>query len=92
MQPETRITFSGVCGVRDGAVARCGAIPAMVRPDGSVEPLHLDSDEGRAVADYIVRSNAAAHLGTIMRAEGGIELGGYRALDIMPLEDAEADT
>ena len=86
MHPESRITFIAVCAVRDGVVARCGAIPAMVRPDGSVEPLHLDSDEGRAVGEYIVRSNAAAHLGTTLRTEGGIELGGYRALDIVRVD------
>ncbi len=91
MHLESRITFIGVCGIRDSKVARCGAIPAMVRPDGSVEPLHLDSDEGRTVADYLVRSNTAAALGTVMRTEGGIELGGYRALDIVVLDDAEAN-
>ena len=52
-----------------------------------VDPLHLDSDEGRSVSEYLVRSNAAAHLGTTWRTEGGIELGGYRALDILPIDD-----
>jgi Bacterial capsule synthesis protein PGA_cap len=86
MHPESRITFIGVCGVRDGRVAQCGVIPAIVRPDGSVDPLHLDSAEGREVGEYLCHSNAAAELGTVMRPEGGIELGGYRALDIVPLE------
>jgi poly-gamma-glutamate synthesis protein (capsule biosynthesis protein) len=92
MHPESRITFIGVCGVRNGAVERCGAIPAIVRPDGSVDPLHLDSDEGRSVADYLIRSNAAAELGTEMRIDGGLELGGYRALDIVPRADSGAPT
>lgn len=83
MHPESRITFIAVFGIRDGRAARTGLIPAMVRPDGSVDPLHLDSDEGREVCSYIQRSSLAAGLGSVMSFDGGIELGGFRALDIV---------
>jgi poly-gamma-glutamate synthesis protein (capsule biosynthesis protein) len=86
MHPESRITFIGVCGIRDGRVARCGLIPAMVRPDGSVDPLHLDSAEGKEVAAYLANANAAADLGTDLRDDGDLELGGFRALEVVPLE------
>jgi poly-gamma-glutamate synthesis protein (capsule biosynthesis protein) len=88
MHPESRITFIGVCGIRDAAVAQCGAIPAMVRPDGSVEPLHLDDDEGRRIGEYIQRITADARLGSTVSFDGGIEIGGYRCLDIRPGDDA----
>jgi poly-gamma-glutamate synthesis protein (capsule biosynthesis protein) len=84
MHPESRITFVAVCGIRDGRVARCGAIPAMVRPDGSVEPLRLETEEGRTVGEYLQRVTAEADLGSVVSFDGGLELGGYRALDISP--------
>lgn len=82
MHPESRITFIAVCGIRAGKVARTGLIPAMVRPDGTVEPLHLDSVEGREVVGYIQRANTAAGLPSVLSLDGGIELGGFRALEI----------
>jgi hypothetical protein len=47
--------------------------------------LHLDSDEGRAIGSYLQRVTAEADLGSCVRFEGGLELGGYRALDITPV-------
>jgi poly-gamma-glutamate synthesis protein (capsule biosynthesis protein) len=90
MHPESRITFIGVCGIRDGRVARCGLIPAMVRPDGSVDPLHLDSAEGKEIAAYLAGANAAAELGTELRDDGDLELGGFRALEVVETEPTAA--
>ena len=53
MHPESRMTFVAVCGIRDGRVVRTGLIPAMIRPGGEVEPLHLGEPEGQALAAYM---------------------------------------
>jgi Bacterial capsule synthesis protein PGA_cap len=64
--PDARMTGVAVLDIDDSGV-RAGFIPALMRADGSTEPLSSDSPEADRVFSYLLRATEAGGFGTVFQ-------------------------
>jgi poly-gamma-glutamate synthesis protein (capsule biosynthesis protein) len=83
LHPDTRMTlFAYACVAKDG-VHDVGFLPCRLRPDGRVQPVHRDSDEGREVVDYVERCNVSQGLNSRLTTDGAIDIAGWPTVRVV---------
>jgi hypothetical protein len=77
--PDCRMTYIAYCAVAaDGAATSCLA-PCVINPANQPVPHSVDTEEGRRVAEYIIRISEEASLPTRFSFEGPV-IAGFRTL------------
>lgn len=82
--PDTRLTLfawarADATGVRD-----IGFLPCRLRPDGRVEAVDRESEEGNEVIAYVEQCNTSQGLNARVTTENAIEIAGRRTVRIVP--------
>ena len=86
LHADTRMTLlAWAKATRDG-ITDIGFLPCRLRPNGQVEPVDPDSDEGREVIAYIETCNRTQGLKTAIVAEDAISLAGHRSVRLVPVQ------
>jgi poly-gamma-glutamate synthesis protein (capsule biosynthesis protein) len=80
--PDGRMTVVSRCRIRDGEVVWFGFIPCAIRPDGLVEPLQLDSADGRRVLEFVREACDDHQLPVIIEPDPGERVAGFTAVRV----------
>jgi poly-gamma-glutamate synthesis protein (capsule biosynthesis protein) len=83
MHPDARLTLMAWAAFEGGRATAIGFVPGRLRPDGRVEAVSPESEEGREVVAYLERCQTTQALNG--RFESGPEIGGFRSLAVVPI-------
>ncbi len=88
MHPESRISMVACLEFGEVGLSGVGFVPAMIRPDGSTEPLDATSDEGAELLEYFRRSTEAALLGSRLAVDPDWRMAGLPVCRAVSTEGA----
>jgi poly-gamma-glutamate synthesis protein (capsule biosynthesis protein) len=83
MHPDARLTLMAWATFDGARATAIGFVPCRLRPDGRVEVVNPESEEGREVVAYLEQCQTTQDLNG--RFEPGPEIGGYRSLAVVPI-------
>jgi len=84
MHPDARMTLLAWADVRGGRTESIGFVPCRLRPDGRVQAVSPDSEEGREVVAYVERCQSTQRLNGRVEG-GGPVIGGHSSLRVVPI-------
>ena len=84
LHADTRMTALAWAQAGATGVEAFGFLPCRLRPDGKVEAVDHESDEGREVVAYMETCNLTQGLNARITAEGAPQLAGRRTLRVLP--------
>ncbi len=83
LHPDTRMTVYAWVTFVGGQPTGIGFVPCRLRPDGRVDAVSPESDEGREVVEYMAQCNRTQGLNGQIEADGPV-IGGRRSLRVVP--------
>lgn len=84
LHPDTRMTVMACALAGPGGFERIGFVPCRLRPDGRVQAVPLQGDEGREVVAYLERCNNSQRLRGRVDHASTWNLGCAQALSVLP--------
>jgi len=81
--PDCRMTVMAWVSAQDGHIGGIGFVPCRLRPDGRVQAVSPDSDEGREVVAYMEKCQTTQQLNGRIEC-GGPVIGGHASLRVLP--------
>lgn len=82
--PDTRMTLFAYARADSNGVHDIGFLPCRLRPDGRVEPVHRDSEEGQEVIEYVERCNVSQGLNARLTFDDAIDIAGWPTVRVIP--------
>jgi poly-gamma-glutamate synthesis protein (capsule biosynthesis protein) len=83
MHPDARMTMMAWVAMEGTRATGIGFVPCRLRPDGRVQPVSPDSDEGREVVAYMSKCQTTQGLNGRIEG-GGPVIGGCASLRVVP--------
>jgi poly-gamma-glutamate capsule biosynthesis protein CapA/YwtB (metallophosphatase superfamily) len=84
MHEDTRMTLlAWATADRDG-IAEIGFLPCKLTPDGSINPLRLNSPESNEVVSYLEKCNRTQNLKSRIVSDGSMLIAGFDTLRVIP--------
>ncbi|MEE4219034.1 MAG: CapA family protein [Xanthomonadales bacterium] len=88
LHADTRMTMIAFAEIEHGQNARVGMLPCRLRPNGHVEPVGIDNDEGREVIAYLEKCITSQKLDAQLECSDEAGLAGRKAVFIRsPVKD-----
>ncbi len=84
MPEECRMTAFAWAMADGNGITDIGVLPCRLAPDGLVNPLRLDSPEGREVTGYLDKCNSAPRLRSRITPEDPVRIAGFETLRVIP--------
>lgn len=80
--PDMRMTALAWCRLVEGVPHSAGFLPCLIDQDGNVRPCDPDTDDGRAIVDYVRTACAHADCEVRLVTDPNIRLGGISTVRI----------
>jgi poly-gamma-glutamate capsule biosynthesis protein CapA/YwtB (metallophosphatase superfamily) len=82
---DCRLTLLAWVKVEQKSISAAGFVPCRLRQNGQVEPVEIESEDGREVVDYVRKCNSTQRLNGELIEDADTTVAGFKSIRVIPV-------